>query len=134
MTETQQRGYDDQAAGMLNAALAEADTPAGREYRDGARARRRDAEEGLTQEQRAAAERDRDAKNVIAANEGKPLSAPFEHPVGCSCHQCNFGGGEPAAVMPDAASMGAAFAEPEPAGKKPKKPKQAADDGQASLF
>lgn len=48
MTPLQQRGYDDQSSGMLNAALAEADTPEGREYREGARAQRRDAEQGLT--------------------------------------------------------------------------------------
>ena len=47
MTPTQQRGYDDQRAGMLNPALADADTPDGKEYRDGVRQGRRDAKDGI---------------------------------------------------------------------------------------
>lgn len=110
MTLTQQRGYDDQAAGMLNPALAEADTAEGRAYRDGVRARRRDEEEGVTPEQRAEMNARGDAPE--APRDPEPAEAP---------------------AAPPPSKLGA-FSDPEPEEKPRKRRPAAADDGQGILF
>ncbi len=116
MTPTQQRGYADQQSGMINPALSVADTPEGREYRDGARAARRLA-----------------ADSVIAANEGNPPPLPSDYLPESPGTRKNA---TPEPDLPQAGvsgRVGGAFAEPVPGAKKPRKPK-AADADQLSLL
>lgn len=130
MTPTQQRGYDDAKAGLTNPALAEADTPAGREYRAGVRQRRRDESD--------------------AQSDGVTLGAgwvpTYDNPDNRHCEQPaeSVVTGAPrlqiepeppcAAPNPFAAIQKAGpFADPEPRAPRTRKAKPV-DDAQASLF
>lgn len=116
MTPMQQQGYSDQQAGMVNAALAEADTPEGREYRDGARARKRAEYDAIM---RDGIEFAGPASDYLGGAETAPEASQT---VKVQASLAGAGSGP-----------GGAFAEPEPAAKKPRKAKPV-DDTQASLL
>lgn len=112
-----QNGYDAQVRGDLDPGLMREDTAAGREYREGTRQARRDAF---------------DAEQGLAPFRPAERTADFLEPetpppvaIAAPEHRED--------APSDAPALGGAFAEPQPAARKPKKQK-AADATQGDLF
>lgn len=130
MTPTQQIGYDAQRRGEIDPDLSRADTPAGREYRDGMRMARRDEADAVMRDGiEAATDRTRDSNP-----ESTPPTPPAPRTLLVPLTLCGA-----LAVPAEAISLTTspatpnAFADPEPGAKKVRKAKPA-DEGQGSLF
>jgi len=164
MSPTFQRGYQDQSSGMVNAALAEADTPEGREYRAGQRQARRDAEDWeplytaptngtpielrLDEKTIVTGKREDDQWYAAGRMKGATEKAIWHKilpPTGwrqlrflpaSETEQKGTSAAIPEQITPGinpGPHLGGAWSEPEPAARKPRKPKPA-DEGQASFL